>query len=61
MSANAVEGTDLSEPTTFKDAVDGPDQVHWHKATCAELDSMKLRGIFRATKLPAGQHTIGMK
>uniref|UniRef100_A0AAV1VCV7 Reverse transcriptase Ty1/copia-type domain-containing protein n=1 Tax=Peronospora matthiolae TaxID=2874970 RepID=A0AAV1VCV7_9STRA len=34
-SANAVEGTDLSEPTTFEDAVGGPDQVlwpyHWHQ------------------------------
>uniref|UniRef100_A0AAV1UBG6 Reverse transcriptase Ty1/copia-type domain-containing protein n=1 Tax=Peronospora matthiolae TaxID=2874970 RepID=A0AAV1UBG6_9STRA len=60
-SANAVEGTDLSEPTTFKDAVGGPDQVHWRKAVCAELDSMKLRGVFRATKLPAGQNTIGTK
>uniref|UniRef100_A0AAV1UVS3 Reverse transcriptase Ty1/copia-type domain-containing protein n=1 Tax=Peronospora matthiolae TaxID=2874970 RepID=A0AAV1UVS3_9STRA len=60
-SANAVEGTDLSEPTTFGDAVGGPDQVHWRKAICAELDSMKLRGVFRATKLPSGQHTIGTK
>ena len=31
-SANAVEGTDLSESTTFKDAVGGSDQVHWRKA-----------------------------
>uniref|UniRef100_A0AAV1VJD8 Reverse transcriptase Ty1/copia-type domain-containing protein n=2 Tax=Peronospora matthiolae TaxID=2874970 RepID=A0AAV1VJD8_9STRA len=60
-SANAVEGTDLSEPTKFGDAVGGPDQVHWRKAICAELDSMKLRGVFRATKLPSGQHTIGTK
>uniref|UniRef100_A0AAV1V0E8 Reverse transcriptase Ty1/copia-type domain-containing protein n=1 Tax=Peronospora matthiolae TaxID=2874970 RepID=A0AAV1V0E8_9STRA len=60
-SVNAVEGTDLSELKTFKDAVDGPDQVHWCKAICAELDSMKLRGVFRATKLPAGQYTIGNK
>uniref|UniRef100_A0AAV1VDR1 Integrase catalytic domain-containing protein n=1 Tax=Peronospora matthiolae TaxID=2874970 RepID=A0AAV1VDR1_9STRA len=34
-STNAVEGTDLSEPTTFEDAVGGPDQVlwpyHWHQ------------------------------
>uniref|UniRef100_A0AAV1TXN3 Reverse transcriptase Ty1/copia-type domain-containing protein n=1 Tax=Peronospora matthiolae TaxID=2874970 RepID=A0AAV1TXN3_9STRA len=60
-SANAVEGTDLSEPTTFEDAVGGPDQVHWRKAICAELDSMKLRGVFRATKLPSGQHIIGTK
>ena len=35
--------------------------MHWRKAICAELDSMKLRGVFRATKLPAGQHTIGTK
>uniref|UniRef100_A0AAV1UXY0 Reverse transcriptase Ty1/copia-type domain-containing protein n=1 Tax=Peronospora matthiolae TaxID=2874970 RepID=A0AAV1UXY0_9STRA len=61
VSVNAVEGTDLSEPTTFKDAVDGPDQVHWCEAICAELDSMKLRGVLRAPKQPAGQHTIGTK
>uniref|UniRef100_A0AAV1TGY7 Reverse transcriptase Ty1/copia-type domain-containing protein n=1 Tax=Peronospora matthiolae TaxID=2874970 RepID=A0AAV1TGY7_9STRA len=60
-SVNAVEGTDLSEPTTFKDAVDGPDQVHWRKAICADLDSMKLRGVLRAPKQPAGRHTIGTK
>uniref|UniRef100_A0AAV1VIP2 Reverse transcriptase Ty1/copia-type domain-containing protein n=2 Tax=Peronospora matthiolae TaxID=2874970 RepID=A0AAV1VIP2_9STRA len=28
---------------------------------CRNSDSMKLRGVFRATKLPAGQHTIGTK
>ena len=60
-SANAVEGADLLEPQTFQDAIDGPNQVHWRKAICAELDSMKLRGVFRATKLPTGQHTIGTK
>uniref|UniRef100_A0AAV1UEL5 Reverse transcriptase Ty1/copia-type domain-containing protein n=1 Tax=Peronospora matthiolae TaxID=2874970 RepID=A0AAV1UEL5_9STRA len=60
-SANAVKDTDLSEPTTFKDAVDGPDQVHWRKGICTELDSMKLRGAFRATNLPDGQHTIDNK
>uniref|UniRef100_A0AAV1UAN7 Retroviral polymerase SH3-like domain-containing protein n=1 Tax=Peronospora matthiolae TaxID=2874970 RepID=A0AAV1UAN7_9STRA len=57
-SANAVEGTDLSEPTTFKDAVGGPDQVHWRKAICADLDSMKLRGVFRATKLVDGHRFL---
>ena len=60
-SANAVESVDLSEPTTFEDAVNGSDQVHWRKAIRAELDSMQLRGVFRATKLPTGQHTIGTK
>ena len=39
-NVNAVKGADLSEPTTFQDAVGGPDQVHWRKAICAELDSM---------------------
>lgn len=47
-SVNAVERfcAALSEPTTLKDAVDGPDQVHWRKAICAEMGSMKLRGVF---------------
>jgi hypothetical protein len=30
-SANAVEAKDFSEPTTFQDAVSGPDQVHGAK------------------------------
>uniref|UniRef100_H3GC12 Integrase catalytic domain-containing protein n=1 Tax=Phytophthora ramorum TaxID=164328 RepID=H3GC12_PHYRM len=43
-SANAVEeAADLSEPTTFQEAVNGPDQVHWRKAIRAELKSMRLR------------------
>ena len=61
-SANAVEAAmDLSEPSTFQEAVNGPDQVHWRKAIGAELDSMKLRGVFRAAKLPNGQSAIGTK
>uniref|UniRef100_A0AAV1TQS9 Reverse transcriptase Ty1/copia-type domain-containing protein n=1 Tax=Peronospora matthiolae TaxID=2874970 RepID=A0AAV1TQS9_9STRA len=61
-SANAVEAAvDLSEPSTFEAAVSGPDQVHWRKAIHAELDSMKLRGVFRAAKLPNGQRAIGTK
>ena len=45
-SANAVKGADLSEPSTFEDAINGPDKVHWRKAICAELDSMKLHCLF---------------
>ncbi|KAG2781707.1 hypothetical protein PC111_g24517 [Phytophthora cactorum] len=61
-SANAVEAAvDLSEPSTFQEAVNGPDQVHWRKAIRAELKSMRLRGVFRAAKLPNGQRVIGTK
>ena len=60
-SANAVEATDLAEPTTFQDAISGPDQVHWRKAIRAELESMRLRGVFRAAKLPSNQRAIGTK
>ncbi|KAG2812911.1 Retrovirus-related Pol polyprotein from transposon TNT 1-94 [Phytophthora cactorum] len=61
-SANAVEAAvDLSEPSTFQEAVNGPDQVHWRKAIRAELKSMRLRGVFRAAKLPNGQRAIGTK
>ncbi|KAG2781657.1 hypothetical protein PC112_g24868 [Phytophthora cactorum] len=60
--ANAVEATvDLSEPSTFQEAVNGPDQVHRRKAIRAELKSMRLRGVFRAAKLPNGQRAIGTK
>ena len=61
-SANAVEqATDLSDPSTFEAAVNGPDQVHWHKAIQAELESMRPRGVFRAANLPIGQRAIGTK
>uniref|UniRef100_A0AAV1UAX1 Integrase catalytic domain-containing protein n=1 Tax=Peronospora matthiolae TaxID=2874970 RepID=A0AAV1UAX1_9STRA len=61
-SANAVEAAvDLSEPSTFEAAVSGPDQVQWRKAIHAELESMRLRGVFRAAKLPNGQRAIGTK
>uniref|UniRef100_A0AAV1V300 Integrase catalytic domain-containing protein n=1 Tax=Peronospora matthiolae TaxID=2874970 RepID=A0AAV1V300_9STRA len=61
-SANAVEAAvDLSEPSTFEAAVSGPDQVHWRKAIHAELESMRLCGVFRAAKLPNGQRAIGTK
>lgn len=40
------QSLDFLEPKTFKDTVDGPDKVHWRKAICAELESMKLRGVF---------------
>ena len=60
-SVNTVEADDLSEPTTFQDAVGGPDQDHWRKAIRAELKSMRLRGVFRAAKLPNGQRAIGTK
>ncbi|CAH0520229.1 unnamed protein product [Peronospora belbahrii] len=61
-SANAVEAAvELSEPSTFEAAVTGPDQVHWRKATHAELESMQLRGVFLAAKLPNGQRANGTK
>ncbi|KAG3230663.1 hypothetical protein PI124_g24240 [Phytophthora idaei] len=52
---------DLSEPSTFQEAVNGPDQVHWRKAIRAELKSMRRRGVFRAAKLPNRQRAIGTK
>uniref|UniRef100_A0AAV1V5Y8 Integrase catalytic domain-containing protein n=1 Tax=Peronospora matthiolae TaxID=2874970 RepID=A0AAV1V5Y8_9STRA len=57
-SANAVEATGLAEPVTFQDAINGPDQAQWRNAVKAELKSMHLRGVFRATKLPRGQGAI---
>uniref|UniRef100_A0AAV1VJN2 Integrase catalytic domain-containing protein n=1 Tax=Peronospora matthiolae TaxID=2874970 RepID=A0AAV1VJN2_9STRA len=60
-SANAMEATDLAEPVTFQDAINGPDQAHWRNAVKAELKSMHLLGVFRAAKLPRGQGAIGTK
>uniref|UniRef100_A0AAV1TI94 Reverse transcriptase Ty1/copia-type domain-containing protein n=1 Tax=Peronospora matthiolae TaxID=2874970 RepID=A0AAV1TI94_9STRA len=61
-SANAIEtAVDLSEPSTFEAAVSGPDQVHWREAIRAELESMRLREVFRAAKLPKGHRAIDTK
>ena len=56
-----VEVNDLSEQATFQEAVGGPDQDHWCKAICAELESMRLRGVFRAAKLLSEQRAICTK
>ena len=60
-SANVAEARDLAEPATYQDAINGPNQVHWNKAIQAELESMQLRGVFRAAKLPRNQRAIGTK
>lgn len=61
-SANTIEtAVDLSEPSTFEAAASGPDQVRWHEAIQADLESMRLRGAFRAAKLPKGHRAIGTK
>ncbi|GAB9477707.1 Integrase catalytic core protein, partial [Globisporangium polare] len=60
-SANMVEATEMAKPATFQEAVSGPDHVHWRAATRAELESVRLRGVFRAAKLPTGQRAIGTK
>uniref|UniRef100_A0AAV1ULM2 Reverse transcriptase Ty1/copia-type domain-containing protein n=1 Tax=Peronospora matthiolae TaxID=2874970 RepID=A0AAV1ULM2_9STRA len=61
-SANAIEtAVDLSEPSNFEAAVSGPDQVHWREAIRAELESMRLREVFLAAKLPKGYCAIGTK
>ena len=62
VSANDIEtAVDLSEPSTFEAAVSGPDQVHWREAIQAKLESMPLRGVFRAAKMPQGHRAIGTK
>uniref|UniRef100_A0AAV1TKD9 Reverse transcriptase Ty1/copia-type domain-containing protein n=1 Tax=Peronospora matthiolae TaxID=2874970 RepID=A0AAV1TKD9_9STRA len=61
-SANAIEtAVDLCESSTFEAAVSGPDQVHLRESTQAELESMRLREVFRAAKLPKGHGAIGTK
>ncbi|KAG2789442.1 hypothetical protein PC112_g24431 [Phytophthora cactorum] len=60
-SANAAEAKDSAEPKTFQEAVSGANQVHWRKAIRAELKSMRLRGVFRAAKLPNNQRAVGKK
>ncbi|KAG4036294.1 hypothetical protein PC123_g28136 [Phytophthora cactorum] len=60
-SANAAEAKESAEPKTFQEAVSGANQVHWRKAIRAELKSMRLRGVFRAAKLPNNQRAVGTK
>ena len=60
-SANAVEVVDSAEPTTFTEAVTGPNQVHWKAAIAAELRSMNDREVFQASHLPTGQRAIDTK
>ena len=60
-SVNTVKSNDSSEPATFQEAVGGPDQSHWRKAVRADLESMRIRGVFRAAQSSSGQRAIGTK
>ena len=58
-----VEASDLSEPTSYdEEAMNSRGQAHWRKAAvCAELESVRLPGVFRSAKLPKSQCAIGTK
>nr|CCA24845.1 PREDICTED: copia proteinlike putative [Albugo laibachii Nc14] len=58
-SANTVEGKEMNKHATFQEPTNWSDQLHWRNAIETELRSMRHRGVFRATKLPSGQGTIG--
>ncbi|KAG6606572.1 putative integrase [Phytophthora cinnamomi] len=58
------ESTAAQEEKSEEDDEDGsthPYQVQWRKAIRAELKSMRLRGVFRAAKLPNNQRAVGTK
>ena len=58
-----TKASDLSKSMSGdEEAMDSREQVHWRKAAVrAELDSMRLRGVFRSANPPKDQRAIGTK
>ena len=52
---------DVTEPTSYKNAIKGRDREHWRAANAAERESINIGGVFRPSKLPSDQRAIGTK
>ena len=64
--ANVVEhlalvGLLTTDPTTFHEAIAGPDKSKWIEAMNEELESLKKNGTFECTALPENRKAIGCK
>ena len=60
-SANSVEFQDMFEPTTYEEALDCEESMHWQKAIDEEIKSMHLRKVFEPAILPKDKKAIGCK
>jgi len=56
--ANLVE---LTEPTTYQEAISGKNAGKWNKAIEEELEAHERNGTWRLTFLPEGKSTVGCK
>ena len=49
------------EPTTYKEAVTGPDAKQWEQAMTNEYNSIMENGTWELVQLPAGRKAVGCK
>jgi len=51
--------TSVADPRTYKQAMQGPDAVKWHKAAQDEFISLESNGTWELVDLPPGAKAIG--
>lgn len=51
----------LTDPTTYEEAIKGPNSQKWIEAMKEEINMLEIFGTWEITKLPPGEHAIGCK
>ena len=57
----SVAVTDVDEPRSIKQALDGPNSKHWSTSTKEEIDSLLENKTWDLTELPPGKNVVGSK
>jgi transposase InsO family protein len=54
----ACEPCHYAEPSSYREAMEGPERIHWQKAIEEEYSSLKKNNTWKLEKLPAGRRAI---
>ncbi|CCF54415.1 hypothetical protein NDA11_004860 [Ustilago hordei] len=46
---------------TVREALNGPDQTHWHKAICTEMEGLESMNIWKVVDMPTNAHLVDLK
>ena len=57
----AREPCQYAEPTSYQEAMEGPERVNWQKAIDEQLSSLKRNSTWSLMKLPPGRRAIASK
>lgn len=59
--ANKIKACDVSVPSTYKQAMHGPNAAYWREAVNKEFSALVQKGTWTQSSLPTGSKAIGCK